>query len=42
MGMIRDTIEPVPAYTSRLIEHEGKQVLAARMERFWHCLLLRL
>ena len=28
MGMIRDTIEPVPAYTSRLIEHEGKQVLA--------------
>lgn len=31
VGMIRDTIEPVPPYTTRLIEHEGKQVLAVEV-----------
>jgi hypothetical protein len=31
VGMIRDTIEPVPLYTTRLIEHEGMRVLAVEV-----------
>jgi hypothetical protein len=31
VGMIRDTIEPVPRYATRLIEHEGRQVLAVEV-----------
>lgn len=28
VGMIRDNLEPVPSYEPRVIEHEGKTVLA--------------
>ncbi|MFG2887380.1 helix-turn-helix domain-containing protein [Streptomyces sp. NPDC048297] len=28
VGMIRDSVEPVPPYESRVIDHDGKKVLA--------------
>ncbi|MEU0413897.1 ATP-binding protein [Streptomyces griseorubiginosus] len=28
VGMIRDTVEPAPPYASRVIDHDGKKVLA--------------
>lgn len=28
VGMIRDTLEPVPAYDTRVIDHDGNTVLA--------------
>lgn len=28
VGMIRDNLEPVPSYETRVIDHDGKKVLA--------------